>query len=185
MINITSADWTGYEKSIAIAVLQKIAYCQDKGKGLPVEVFEPFCRSKKNISTELVIFNEKGEIYLVKRPSLNENPSEPYPEQYHSPGATHDKNETLENTLERLRRREGVNFSSVEGVYPPRDSRDKERGRYLLCIFIADAIGAQTNAKGRFFKQEDIPWSELVSVHREIIVPAALEAFKKRNTKPQ
>ncbi|MDP2647774.1 MAG: hypothetical protein Q8P35_00815 [Candidatus Yanofskybacteria bacterium] len=181
MIDITSADWTEYEESATIAVLKKIAYCQDQKKPLPVAVFEAHCKSKKNIATELVLFNGEGEIYLVKRPSLEENPNEPYSDQWHNPGVTHNKNESLEDALERLRQSEGLKFSGVEEI-SHRDSRDDKRGRYLSCIFIANGTGAQINPRGRFFRQGEIPWDELVSAQRETIIPAALEAYNKRKS---
>jgi len=113
VVDPKSIKWTAEEESLAIAVLEKIAYCQDAGKGVPGPVFEAHVQSKKNISTEMVIFNQAGQIYLIKRPSLAENPSEPYPDQWHSPGATHWRNHSTEDTLQRLVDKEfgGVNAS--------------------------------------------------------------------------
>jgi ADP-ribose pyrophosphatase YjhB (NUDIX family) len=183
MVDTRSVEWTEEQEKVAIAVLEKIVFCQDQGKLLPGHVFEAHVRSKKSISTELVLFNERDEIYLVKRPSLEENPSEAYPNQWHNPGVILAKNESLEDTFKRLRTREGVRFANLEeiGIFDARD----HRGWFLLRVFIARAIGEQANPKGRWFKKDEIPWEGLVNAQREVILPKAIEAYEFRYVIPR
>ena len=176
MSAITKTAWTQEERDLAVAILEKIAYCQNQGQYLPIDVYEAHLRSKKNISTEVVIFNEKGEVYLVERPTLQENPNEPYPGELHSPGTTHPKNESLEDSLKRLARSEGVTFTNIRQIELAEEPGDVKRGRYLMLIFIADAAGTQTNPKGRFYAIWEIPWERVQITHREIVLPKAFEA---------
>ena len=78
-VNQKSTGWSPKEVEIAVAVLEKIAYCQDQDISIPGVVWEAHIRSKKNISTEMALFNKKNQIYLIQRPIKEENPSEPYP----------------------------------------------------------------------------------------------------------
>lgn len=182
-INPSSTDWTEEEVSVAVAVLQKIAYCQNMGKGFPGEVFEAHVVSKKNISTEVVIFDNEGRVYLIERPSLAENPSEPYPGQLHSPGVTHGKNEfTMFDTFQRLEKREfgGVALENIEHV-AEQEVGDPQRGIYLLRIYTATTNEEPKNPRGKFYRPEDIPWDRLVESHRDVILPIALASKKKGN----
>ncbi|MBI4095143.1 MAG: hypothetical protein HY435_03050 [Candidatus Liptonbacteria bacterium] len=177
MVDPKSTEWTDEEQEVAVAILGKIAYCQNKGKDMPGEVFEAHVRSKKNISTELALFNEKGKLYLVRRPTPWESPSEPYPGQLHCPGVTHGKNEFLGNTFERLKRREGVDFDWVIPAATV-DATDSERGMYTLRIFIALARGIPTNPRGAFF----FPHTDgdgLVASHRDFVIPAAMKKYRE------
>lgn len=181
MINPQSIDWTGEERKLGVAILEKIAYCQNMGKGFPGEVFEAHVRSKKNISTEVVIFDNEGRVYLIERPSLAENPSEPFPGQLHSPGVTHGKNETTEDTFRRLESKElgeqslrNIKFVGEEEV------EDPQRGMYLLRIFTAVTYAEPKNPRGKFYRPEDIPCERLVGCHRETILPQALAEKNRR-----
>lgn len=177
MIDAKSVEWTEEQERVAIAVLEKIAYCQGQGRGFPGHVFEAHARSKKNISTELVLFNEQGEIYLVQRPSLIENPSEPYPDELHGPGVTHGVDESIEDTLKRLREREGVDFTDARLLDTLEEPQGVKRGRYLMLIFVARAAKT-TNPKGKFYKIDEIPWDLVQITHRKTILPCAIEAWR-------
>ena len=169
-------DWSSDGEFLGTMVLEKIASCQDQGKGMPGHLFEAHVRSKKNISTEMVLRNAAGQVYLAQRPTREENPSEAYPGQWYAPGVTHTKNEfTDPDTFRRLVQRElgGVDFTDLKEV-ANREVKDVERGMYLLRIFTARVEGAPRNPKGRFFDLLKIPWDELVKSHRDIILPTVL-----------
>ena len=173
--------WNQDETARAVEILEKIARCQDHDYGVPGKVFEAHLRSKKNISTEMGIFDALGRIYLIQRPTLAENPNEPYPGQYHSPGVTHGKNEfTDPDTIQRLVNREfgGVQIVDLRKV-DERDIRDEQRGMYRLLIFVGRVEAEPKNSRGRFFDLNEIPWDQLVKSHREIILPIFLKAVGK------
>lgn len=167
-----STDWTLEETEAAAKILDKIAYCHGQGKGVPVRVFEAHLRSKKNISSEVVITNADGEVYLIQRPSMAQSPHEPYPELWHTPGVTHLESEVIPDTFKRLEAREfgGVKLQNVTWV-DKAEVKDPPRGRYLLLIFYAHVDAEPKNPRGRFFRAGEIPWDELVPAHRDIILP--------------
>ena len=182
-INAESTDWSPEESMAAVAFLEKIAYCQDQGKGMPGPVFEAHVRSKKNISTQIVIHNGAGEVYLIQRPTREQNPSEAYPGKWHSPGVTHGKNELTDpDTFNRLVAREfgGVEFTGAVEMGSP-EVKDAERGTYLLRVFLAGIDGAPKNPRGRFFARSEIPWDDLVASHRDVILPTAFGGAPRRS----
>ncbi len=178
-IEARSTGWSPGEEKVAIDVLQKIACCEDAGKGLPIAVFEAFVAAKKNISTEVVVFNERGGIYLIQRKSREESPTEPYPNQWHTPGVTHQKNETHEGAFARLVKREFGEMPILRRSFvDDREGADPPRGPYILRIFAVELAAAPKNPRGRWFSVDDIPWEELVPGHRNTIIPLALAHHK-------
>lgn len=175
IVNSESTTWTQNELKEGKAFLQKMGKCQDAGD-LPAEIFEEFLKIKKNISTEVVIFNREGKIYLRRRPSEQENSSEPFQNQLHSLGVTHRKNEYLHDTLVRLRKQELGNskIKTLSEVFPPVEAKDPQRGIYLCRIFIGEIDDLPQDANQGYFRKEEIPWNELVPSHRDSIIPYAL-----------
>lgn len=179
-VNPASANWTDDEIRLATAILEKIAFCQQQtDTGLPGHVFEAHLRGKKNVATELVLLNDRREIYLVRRPTREENTSEVFPGALHSPGVIHMARETLADTFERLRVREGIPFQTPV-LACEEEYLDPVRGMYFLRIFIALATGEPINPRGKWFAIADIPWSEVVASHRDIIIPMAIAAAARR-----
>lgn len=180
LVNVTSATWTDEEKGVGKAILQKISFCEDERARLG-PMFEPWVKAKKNISTEVVLFNDREEIYLIRRPSKEEKPDEPYPNQDHTPGVTHNKHDTIADTFKALEKREfgGVAMSSVDFV-GINEAQDPPRGPYLLLIHVATIANAMpVNPRGRWVAIKGIPWNNLVTSHREKIIPAALEWWEQ------
>lgn len=179
VINVASAAWTDEEKDYGKAVLQKISHCEDERARLG-PMFEPWVGAKKNISTEIVLFNNREEIYLIRRPSKEEKPDEPYADRDHTPGVTHNKHDVIADTFKALEKREfgGVAMSSVASVGVA-EAQDPPRGPYLLLIHAATIDATPVNPKGRWVAIKDIPWDNLVTSHREKIIPAALEWWEK------
>src|SRR3990167_4274479 len=67
--------WRPEEEEIAVVVLKKIEQTQERNARIPGRVYEAHLRTKKNISTEIALFNGRGELYLARRPSLSEVPT--------------------------------------------------------------------------------------------------------------
>ncbi len=179
LVDPTTTVWTEEERVAALDVLAKIALCEKEGMRLE-NIHEARTRGAvKNISTEAVCFNEKdSSVYLIERPSLEENPDEAYPHAKHSPGVTHGALETDEMALERLIAREfgGVKPNEVRFI-GKENATDPPRGLYLLLIHVLIfKWGAEPkNLKGRFYRREEIPWDELIQSHKNIILPKALK----------
>ncbi len=179
VINIDSAEWSAEEIEAGVAVLRKIAHCYDTVGRIPGKVYEAHLRSKKNISTEMVVFNERGEVYLIERPPLEENPSEPFPGELHSPGVTHLQGEFTEpDTFNRLVRSEfgGRSLRMVQKA-EELDHSEAMRGMYRLIIYVGMTDGEPVNPRGRFYGINEIPWDRLVASHREVVVPAGIRHF--------
>lgn len=170
--------WTDEEQRAGVALFRKIVTTQDAGKYLPIEVFEAKLSAGKNISTEMVVFDREGRVYLIERPGLDTSPHEPFPGLWHTPGVTHMGNERFESTVARLEKREfGGELENVTFV-DTAEAADPPRGLYLLLIHYAFVYAELANPRGRFFRQDDIPWDQLVTSHREVILPKALKAYR-------
>lgn len=167
------------EIGVAKRVLQKIACTQEQKKLLPPEVFEAHVASKVNVSTVVVPVNSEGEFYFIRRPSKKEHPSELWPNQWHLPGVTHMKGERLADALKRLKRTEGISFGRLVyvGLF---EERYKERGVYLMRVFLTFPKMRLTNPKGKFFALKNIPWKKIIEAEREIILPEALKVYKEQ-----
>lgn len=183
VINVASTTWTDDEKDYGKVILQKISFCEDERARLG-PMFEPWVEAKKNISTEVVLFNDRYEIYLIRRPSKEEKPDEPYPNQDHTPGVTHNKHDKLPDTFKALEKREfgGVAMNSVDFVGIA-EVQDPPRGPYLLLVHAATIDAAPVNPRGRWVAIKDIPWENLVTSHREKIIPMAI-MWRKRHKAP-
>ncbi|MBI3334874.1 MAG: hypothetical protein HY001_00015 [Candidatus Portnoybacteria bacterium] len=180
VIDVTSTRWTEEEKDYGKVVLEKISHCEDERARLGL-MFEPWVGAKKNISTEVVLFNNKGEVYLIQRPSEEEKPDEPYPNQYHTPGVTHNKHDRIPDTFKALEKREfgGVEMRSIAFVGID-EVQDPPRGPYLLLIHATTTDATPVNPKGRWVAIRDIPWDNLVPSHREKILPKALAWWESK-----
>lgn len=116
----------------------------------------------------------------IKRPSKEEKPDEPYSDRDHTPGVTHNKHDTIADTFKALEKREfgGVAMSSVDFVGIA-EAQDPPRGPYLLLIHAATIDATPVNPRGRWVAIKDIPWEDLVTSHREKIIPTALKWWKR------
>lgn len=176
IVDFHTVTWTQEELDAGVAILQKMSFCQEGPEGLPVEIFEKFLQIKKNISTELVAFNTRGELFLRRRPSRAQNPSELFPRQWHSLGVTHGKNEYLRDTFARLKKQElgGGEIKNIAEVLPPVEAKDPQRGIYLCRVFVGETDDLPQDDTQRYFSEDTIPWEELVLSHRTVIIPQAL-----------
>lgn len=155
---------------------------------LPLEVFEAHLKTFKTVSTEAVLINEPGEVFLSRRPSSEKSPHEPFPGQWHCPGVTHllDEDGMVANT--RLFGKEiGTDVRIIDGPArvtrgdgSPLESFEPVRGRYLLLVLLFRTRGIPKGSHpGRFFAKGEIPWDEVQVVHRNIILPAALDCAER------
>lgn len=165
-----------------MAILKVVAEYA-KARTLPPAVFEALLQAHKKISTELVIFNLKGEVLLKKRPSLEENPAEPFPNQWHSLGVTHAPSESTQDAFDRLVRDELGNNVKLSEVFDVGliDVNDSERGRCLSFVKIVTLSGGEITKKGgvgEFFDPDNLP-SPIVVNHRNLIIPAAVKKARE------
>ncbi len=183
MIDPKSTGWTQEEKDLAITVLEKIAYCQDQHQLLPSEIFEAHGKTKKNISTGLVLFRGR-EIYLIQRPDRDENPCEPYPMMWHNPGKTHAKNDLTEEALVKIVEQElGLNYAQLLNVRQVRvnhyETPVPPREMYLFQVFVAHTRAEPKNPKGKFFPFEAIPWDDIIPMNRDSYIKDLVEVEMK------
>lgn len=134
---------TQEEVDATVRQLRSIEGAIAAGVRLPSSVFEGIRLIAKNISTEVVVFDNCDRVYLAKRPSLAENPAEPYPEQFHSFGVTHGAFESDDEAKERLIEREIGPDADLDGPHPVTDLTlpPDVRGRYMALIHIARCRG--------------------------------------------
>jgi len=175
--------WSKNERRRTIAILKKIALCQDKKEPLPPDIFEYHCRTKKNIGTDLVLLRER-EIYLIQRPTLAENPDEPYPEEWHNPGVTHTKWTLTPESLKTIVKKElNIEYNDVEIRFEgTREVTDHVRGSYLYQIFTGRVpleVEPQ-NPKGRFFPFDAVPWDKVIASNRDSYLRSIVAKEKNR-----
>lgn len=177
-INENCVNWNSEEIALAVKVMRKIAYCQKNGERLPGPVFEAHVESKKNVSTELVVFDAEGSVLLIERPSLSENPTEPFPGELHVPGATH-MLETESAAMRRLIDQEldGLSILGRRKILEV-ESLNSKRGIYRMIIYAALASGIPKDSHARFHPPALIPWDRLLRSHREVVLPAALQYYR-------
>lgn len=183
VFDATSTKWTADELRAAEQFFAKIAATRsitEVRRRLPGPVFEGFRQNMKNVSTEGVFFNERGEVYLIRRPSLETKPHEPYPNMWHSPGETH-SDEWNGDVFKRLIPEELGQIEILDQLGPFLDEgHDLPRARYVLLITPTLIRGTpNADARGRFFRISDIPWDQLVASHREKILPHAIQEARK------
>lgn len=173
------------ERPVMRAVLQKLACCAKYKARIGPELYELQTLTKLNVSCEMVGFNDRGQVYLVQRLPLVDSPHEPYPDCWHALGSGLEPSDHWEDVFIRVARKFGEyvvldHITHVEPVGYPPIANDPPRGPYLLQIFIARIVGMPTNPRGRFFSRVEIPWDDLVTSHKNIILPSA---FRQYDTK--
>jgi len=175
-----STVWGEEEQNQAVVVLNRIRESL-QNKSLPRKVYEAHLLTFKKISTEAVLMNSKGEIYLAQRPDRIKEPNEPFPGQWHTPGVTHLLDEYLEDTFQRLIKRElgsdvWLDMPIAVGNF---DYNDACRGMYQLRVYLIRIDGLpKGDTRGRFFKVKEIESLDLVEAHRDIVIPMALVKAK-------
>jgi ADP-ribose pyrophosphatase YjhB (NUDIX family) len=175
-----TVNWTPEEINQALQVYTKIGLCYDsvlpKDHPLPQEVYEAKARVEKLLAVELVLLRG-DDIYLVKRPSIEVAPHEPWPNQLHIPGTTFVPSETRDHAWERLVQEDlnGANMKHVQMV-GPLDYHAPPRGVVTTLIHKAYTDDDPANDQGEFYP---IGWTlqsdEVISFHRELLIPFALK----------
>ena len=172
--------WSGFESDVAKAILEKIAFCQDQEVLLPEEVFNALALAKKNIATELAVFNDKGEVYLVQRPSLDEKPLEPYPSKWSLPGTIHNKNDYPSTTLRRLEKMElgGAKIKKFHWAGQD-DLEDEQRGMTHHIVIVAKTYQDPDSPRGRFYKIDEINHKEVIKNQSRYLLPLAIRMARE------
>ncbi len=178
MTTSKNTGWTPQSEKDAVSLLRTIER-DAKTRQLPSEVFEAFVRTFKKVATELVIFNEKGHIYLTKRLSKEQNPTDPYASEWHIPGAMHSARETSEMVYQRLLKNEIGSAVKLDepvqvGVYEVDDGR---RGMFYGLINVTRVSSGEIpiNEYAAFFDPKELP-EPIVSFHRDMVIPQACAA---------
>jgi hypothetical protein len=173
--------WSKEDREKAIRALQMIRGTFSKGHYIPHDVYEVWLTTFKKISTEMVIVNAQGEIYLARR---TQSPLDPYAGQLHAPGVVHLYNERNEGAWQRLVNNELGPDAVFDGPHFLCELENNEpvRGLLQMRIHMTRLITSSTKLTrvGRFYPVKEIPWSELVKSHREIVVPLAIANAKAR-----
>jgi hypothetical protein len=149
-----------------------------RGENLPTDVFEELSKCHKKVATELMVFDTVGRILLIRRPGLEESPAEAFPGQLHGPGVTHKPLERAEDAWQRLKEKELGGAVILDGPHRVDDTENIQppRGMILqiLHIVLVDAETLPENEKQSFYCVDSIPWDELVTTHRDVLVPSAV-----------
>ncbi|OHA09050.1 MAG: hypothetical protein A3A44_00630 [Candidatus Sungbacteria bacterium RIFCSPLOWO2_01_FULL_60_25] len=165
-------DWTEEMQARAIEVFGWVR----QSRSVPPNVYEAQVSAGLNVSLEVVVVRPSArywEVFLAQRSTLEENPSEPYPGMWHSPGVGFriSDGRTIRGALDRLRRNEfddlpfrRLDLKSVKTIDDP------DRGFYLMLIHLAEVDGEPT--KGKWFRVDQLP-QPLVGSHEEIVLPTA------------
>ena len=171
--------WSDEQCDAAITALFRIKETFDAGGRIPHRVYEPWLRVQKKFSTETVVFNQRGEIYLIQRPHST---VDPYSDLWHGPGVTHLPREFEPLAWKRLHESElgGCNLEGPHFVVAI-EQEEETRGLYQLRIHIARTTDdlLHEDTQHRFFGADSLP-PELVRSHRELIIPIGIAAAKAR-----
>lgn len=189
VFNPDDPDLSETDRLVVYAALRKLTACARVNARLGPTIAEERTRMKKNISTEMCIFqgvSGRTQVYLQKRDSLAKNPLEPYPDMYCAWGTGHEAFESVSDTFYRVQKKLGTEFPLAipvemfpkEGEYLL-EAEDSPRGVYLLRIFVTVPMGNAVSPNGHWFCIEDIPWNELVPSHRHVIIPRAIQKFQQ------
>jgi ADP-ribose pyrophosphatase YjhB (NUDIX family) len=161
-----------------IAILHRIR--ADVGAmALPQRLYEEFVKTYKKISTELVIFDECGRVWLTQRPSKERQPDEPFAGQWHNPGVMHNFNESIDKALARLCK-DGLGADAVADE--PKfikilEFSESKRGHYLALLYVTRyrCGNLANNAPSGFYNPSDLPQPMFVP-HEKLIIPEAVKA---------
>ena len=180
MIDSSSLTWSDEERAVAIEVLKKIRTCSLARQPYPADVFEAQAASKKNVSTEGVFVNERGQVYIIKRPSLVQNPTEPYPDFWHSPGVMHAAFEDNDEAFARLVKSELGDVTILERRGPIAiEAEAPPRAKFTMLIMPTLISGTPNKTRGQFVDVADIAWDTLLACHRHQILPIALTEARR------
>jgi len=161
-----------------ISILQRIR--SDVGaRVLPQRLYEEFVKTYKKISTELVIFDEGGNVWLTQRPSKERQPDEPFAGQWHNPGVMHNFNESIENAWERLCKDELGTDVVADGPQFIKilEFSESKRGHYLSLLYITRYRSGKltSSTPSGFYKPSDLP-KPIFEPHEKLIIPEAIKA---------
>ncbi|MBI2625524.1 hypothetical protein HY442_00655 [Candidatus Parcubacteria bacterium] len=166
-------------RSDEIATLAALLRKLSRAQPWPSEIYEAYARVGVGIAIEVVCVRRDPngwEVFLAKRPSRQQRPHEPYPNQWHSPGTILRKTDTFNSAFRRLETRElaPAIFRTTPRFIKNAISQDR-RGRFLGVIHVAELTG--TPRRGAFFPFRRLP-KNLVPHHRSFVLPAARRALE-------
>jgi len=170
--------WTPQLEAEAIRILT-IIETEVKERRLPRAVYEAFVRTHKKISTELVLYNEKGKIWLIRRPSKDINPDDPYAGEWHLPGVVHNAHETTAQAFDRLFRQEiGEGELDEHSEVKTFEIDDGRRGLYCALLHVCRLRMGMPHNEGDadFFAPSALP-TPIVTFHKDVLIPEALKVI--------
>ncbi|OGE79243.1 MAG: hypothetical protein A2751_04605 [Candidatus Doudnabacteria bacterium RIFCSPHIGHO2_01_FULL_46_14] len=181
-INTSSDCWTPTEIIAFVLLCQKMRYCASRGHAYPPAVFEALCTIKKNLNIDIILEDNKGRVYLRRRPSRKKNPHEPFPGKLHFPGTTQ-RTESLKDAWQRLLTGElrGIEFGSDLWFCGIVEHRDKPRAICLSLLFRATVKYVPSRLRKHFYEIDQIPLKELVVSHRTVTLPYYKKVRRERS----
>jgi len=159
-------------KKSAVEALTKI----DPKKPLGTELFNAISRFSVGVPIEPVVIrknSDTGELEVLL--AWRDETAPAYQNSWHCPGTFLRPGESQEEAINRIGQGEfGCPVQVVERVGWD-DNPDEERGHCVHLIFLAEPIG---EPQGKWFPVDNLP-PETVEHHRQVIIPMAVEAFRK------
>lgn len=174
-------DWSPEREQIALKVLKDME-SDTHARRLPPAVFEALCALHKRISTELIAFSPEGtDVWMVQRPTLEQNPSERFPGAWHVPGVVHSPAETDRKAFDRLMATDfGTSTMSRlvewQGMSFPLDERGST---YHSVIYFAVMHKVPEVSSGAFLNIAMLRNNNILKCHREVLFPPALLAARE------
>lgn len=152
--------------------------------GLPLgtDLYNIIAENSWSVSFECVAIRRnkktrKIQVFLAKRA----NNDSAYPGQLHCPGTIYRPNDTELTTLERLKKTEGIGVAAYQFVNDV--IFNDERGPIIARVYLVESPTKKTES-GKWHNWESVESNaNVVAGHREQIIPAAVEAFLKREKK--
>lgn len=172
--------WSDTEREAALTVFEKMArnntaWLTARRNGTPLteypmphDLYEAHRLTMKSVSSEIGVFDEQNRILLIKRPSLNEDPAEPYPDLWHVPGTRHIGDETEQEALERLLTDEVGTAAETRFIGHKEYHTNGRTGLSFLYIARLPSHSLATNEKSGWFETHALP-SETLAEHVPII----------------
>lgn len=159
------------ERATMIGLLKRV----DRAQPLGTELYDAIALLSLSVAIEAITLRQGKngiEVFLTKRSETDTA----YAGMYHSPGTVRRPEETLEAGFKRLEIREFKgNLTSSEFI-GNHDCPDEARGHFLQVMYLCSMDG---DCSDNWYPVDNLP-EPIVPNHKEVLIPAAVKAFKKK-----